>query len=325
MKSLPKFRACCLAILAVAALEPASAQQVIRLWPGKAPGTEAWTEQEQVRDIPGRGRQITNVVDPTLAVFLPPPEKANGTAIIVAPGGGMRMLSYDSGGTEVAKWLNARGYAAFVLKYRIKQQRTAPAQGEKQAGPPPLAPPAAGMPMSSRPEMVIVNGNANPAQDDPEMDKVLRMAVADAQEAIKLIRHNALEWHVDPHKVGIMGFSAGGGVAVGTALGPPGEAYPDFAATLFGPSLQDVNVPQHAAPLFMAVTEYHYNVTPGLMALFGKWRDAKKPAELHIYDGVNGNLDMRPHGTPSDTWLDRLIDWLALRSFAPKVTYSNSR
>lgn len=308
----------------------ALAQEEIRLWPGKAPGSENWTQPEQVQTSPERGRTISNVSDPTLAVFLPPADKANGTAVIVAPGGGMRVLGYDSGGTEVARWLNARGFAAFVLKYRIRQQAPRPAApiaapSANSPAAPRLGPPTAGAPMGDAPEMAIVNANANPAKDDPEMDRVRQMAVADAQEAFKLIRRNAGQWHIDPTKVGIMGFSAGGGVAVGSALEAPGAAYPDFVVTLFGPSLQDVIVPAHAPPLFMAVTENHYNVTPGLLALFGKWREAKKPAELHVYDMINGNIGMRRNGTPTDTWLDRVIDWMAMRGFAPKVTYDNVR
>ncbi|MFM5908916.1 MAG: alpha/beta hydrolase [Novosphingobium sp.] len=308
------------AALSLSACTAAFAQDVIRLWPGKAPGTESWTIPEQVRDVPKRGRMISNVSAPTLEVFLP--KKPNGTAIIIAPGGGMRVLNYDGGGTQVARWLTARGYAAFVLKYRIRQQAA-------DAPRPAFAPPAAGagpsLPGMDRPEMVIVNANANPAQDDPEMDRVRQMAVNDAQQALKLVRGNAVRWRINPAKVGIMGFSAGGGVAVGSALEPAGAAYPDFVVTLFGPSLQDVTVPPHAAPLFMAVTQNHYNVTPGLVALFTKWREARKPAELHIYDMANAPIGMERGGTPSDTWLDRVIDWMALKGFAPKVTYRNQR
>lgn len=317
---------------AFALASPAAAQEEIRLWPGKAPGTEDWKLPEVVRETP-RGRQVTNVVDPTLTVYLPPRDKANGTAIIVAPGGGLRALSIDGGGTHVAKWLNARGFAAFVLKYRVRQQAAGPRPAGAMPPPPPRpggaggeegGPPMLGS-MAARPELVIRNGNANPVPDDAEMTRVLHAAVADGQQSLRLVRKNAAKWGVDPKKVGMMGFSAGGGVAVGTALAPAGDAYPDFVVTLFGPSLQDVDVPAHAAPLFMAVKQDHYNVTPGLLALFTKWREARKPAELHVYDMINGNIGMVKNGTPSDTWLDRVIDWLAVRGFAPKVAYENIR
>jgi acetyl esterase/lipase len=110
-----------------------------------------------------------------------------------------------------------------------------------------------------------------------------------------------------------MGFSAGGGVAVGTALAADGDAYPDFLVSLYGPSLQDVHVPDHAPPLFIAVGATHFNVTSGVIALFDVWRKAGKPAEMHIYDGVSAGFGMNPRGLPVDTWTDRFHDWLVAR------------
>jgi acetyl esterase/lipase len=93
-----------------------------RTWPGAAPGTTSWTgdEAELDADIPGAGkvRIVTNVTVPTLTIFRPPAGRANGTAVIVAPGGAFRALARDLDGTEVAQWLVARGITAFVLKYR---------------------------------------------------------------------------------------------------------------------------------------------------------------------------------------------------------------
>jgi acetyl esterase/lipase len=164
-----------------------------------------------------------------------------------------------------------------------------------------------------RQEIEIVNANANPAPDNAALTEVLEFAVADAQEALRLIRRNATDWNVNPDRVGIMGFSAGGGVAVGTALAAPGDAYPDFLVSLYGPSLQDVAVPEYAPPLFIAVGATHFNVTSGVIALFGAWKAAGKPAEMHIYDGVSGGFGMNRRGLPVDTWTDRFHDWLVAR------------
>jgi acetyl esterase/lipase len=144
---------------------------------------------------------------------------------------------------------------------------------------------------------------------------VLEFAVADAQAALRLIRKNAAEWNVDPDRVGIMGFSAGGGVAVGTALAEDGDAYPDFLVSLYGPSLQDVQVPDYAPPLFIAVGATHFNVTSGVLALFDVWRRAGKPAEIHVYDGVSAGFGMNRRGLPVDTWTDRFHDWFVARGF----------
>jgi acetyl esterase/lipase len=139
------------------------------------------------------------------------------------------------------------------------------------------------------------------------------MGIADAQQALRLARRNATAWRIDPARVGIMGFSAGGGIAVGTALAGKSDASPDFLVSLYGPSLQDVNVPAHAPPLFIAVGATHFNVTNGCLALFAAWKAAGKPAEIHVYDQVSAGFGMTKRGLPVDSWGDRLFEWLVAR------------
>ena len=272
----------------------------LRLWPGKAPGSENWTVPESITNR-GGGRVATNVSDPTLTVYLPEAARSNGAAIVVAPGGALQALSLDGEGTRVAEWLNGKGIAAFVLKYRLRQQ-----QGQNNAGGPPAG---GGVP---RQELTIVKGNANPAPGDKVLDEVLRMGVADAQQALRLVRQNADKWRLDPKRVGLMGFSAGGGVSVGTVVANAPGASADFLISVYGPSLQDVNVPENAPPLFVAVGSNHFNVTNGCLALFAEWKKAGKPAELHVYDQVNAGFAMSKRGVPVDTWPDRLLDWMQL-------------
>jgi acetyl esterase/lipase len=137
--------------------------------------------------------------------------------------------------------------------------------------------------------------------------------VADAQAALRLVRRRASEWRVDPQRVGIIGFSAGGGVAVGTALALKSDASPDFLVSVYGPSLQDVNVPAHAPPLFIAVGATHFNVTNGCLALFAAWKAAGKPAEIHVYDGISAGFGMTKRGHSVDGWTERLYEWLVAR------------
>jgi acetyl esterase/lipase len=281
------------------------AQTEIRLWPGGAPGSENWSIPETVTVSPSGDRVIANVSDPTLTVFLPDAGLATGAAAVIAPGGALRALGFDNEGVKVAAWLNARGIAGFVLKYRTLQQDPAAPRGPLPGMPAPGSAP--------RQELVIVNANANPAPDDAALGKVLELAVADAQAALELVRRRASEWHVDPTRVGIIGFSAGGGVAVGTALAPPSAASPNFIVSVYGPSLQDVAVPAHAPPLFVAVGATHFNVTNGCLALFEAWKTAGKPAEIHVYDGISAGFGMTKRGHPVDGWTDRLHDWLVAR------------
>jgi acetyl esterase/lipase len=296
------------AALALAEAAAAQAPQEIRLWPGKAPGSEAWSLPEATTVSPSGDRIITNVSDPTVTVFLPPAASATGAAAVVAPGGALRLLGWDNEGVKVAQLLNSKGIAALVLKYRTLQVPPAPGRGA--GGPAPAAGPPAG---PRREEMVFRNANANPAPDDAALTEVLRMGIADAQQALRLARRNATAWRLDAARVGIIGFSAGGGVAVGTALAPRSDASPDFLVSVYGPSLQDVNVPAHAPPLFIAVGSTHYNVTNGCLALFAAWKAAGKPAEIHVYDQVSGGFGMSKRGLPVDSWTDRLLEWLAAR------------
>jgi acetyl esterase/lipase len=281
---------------------PVDAQE-LRLWPGAAPGSENWRFAETVTATPAGDRIVANVSIPTLSVHLPEARRANGAAIIILPGGALRVLGMDNEGVKVAQWLNAQGIAAFVLKYRTLQ--TDPAA-------PPTGPPP-GMGGAGRSELVITNANANPAPNDAALNEVLRLAISDAQEALRLVRARAQEWNVDPERVGLMGFSAGGGVAIGAALGEQGPAYPDFLVSLYGPSLMDIELQEFAPPLFIAVGNAHFNVTNGCVALFQAWRAAGIPAELHIYDQVSAGFGMTPRGLPVDAWPQRLQEWLDAR------------
>jgi acetyl esterase/lipase len=166
--------------------------------------------------------------------------------------------------------------------------------------------------------LVIRNANANPEPGDPALAEVLRMGVADAQQALRLARRNAAAWRIDPARVGIMGFSAGGGIAVGTALAERSDASPGFLVSVYGPALQDVSVPAHAPPLFIAVGSTHFNVTNGCLALFAAWKAAGKPAEIHVYDQVSAGFGMSTRGLPVDSWKDRLHDWLVARKITSR-------
>lgn len=291
------------ALLLLAGVAGAAAPEEIRLWPDGAPGSEGWTVPESVTTGRSGDRVVSNVSEPTLTVLLPDPAIATGTAVVIAPGGALRALAIDNEGVKAAEWLNGKGIAGFVLKYRTRQQDATAGRG----GPPP------GFAGPGRQELEIHNANANPAPDDAALTEVLHMAVADAQAALRLIRRNAADWHIDPTRVGIMGFSAGGGVAVGTALAEQSDASPDFLVSVYGPSLQDVQVPDYAPPLFIAVGATHFNVTNGCLALFGAWKAAGKPAEIHVYDGVSAGFGMSRRGLPVDGWIDRFHEWLVAR------------
>lgn len=268
------------------------AQETFQLWEGKAPGSETWQHEEISTTSPNGRTIVRNVVEPSLSVYLPEPSIANGIAVIVSPGGGFRILSMNEG-VDTAQWLAERGFTAFVLKYRLL----------KADGPPQ-------MPALSDLKLEFKNANANPDPENAELNEVIRLATLDGQQAIRLVRENAEKWKVDPEKIGIMGFSAGGGVAVGSALLDDPTAYPSFVVSLYGPSMVDVVVPDNAAPLFIAVAANHKPVSDGCIALYSVWNAAGKSAELHIYSQGGRPFGIAPRGLPSDTWAERFVEWV---------------
>lgn len=274
------------------------AQEVIRLWEGKAPGSETWTHQEVATTSEHGIVTIRDVADPSMTAYLPEPSTSNGIAVIVCPGGAFRALAWESEGVAVARWLNKKGIAAFVLKYRLLKT------GEAR-----MTFPGAG----AGTKLAIKYANANPDPNNEELNNVIRLAIADGQQAIRLVRQNAKKWNITPSKIGIMGFSAGGGVVVGSALLNDPAAYPDFLVSLYGPSQVDVNVPANAPPLFIAVAANHKPVSMGCVALYTVWNEAGKSAELHVY--AKGGFGLGGDGLPSNTWPDRFFEWLKAEGF----------
>lgn len=275
------------------------AQEEIHLWEGKAPGSEKWIHQEIVTSSANGITMIRDVVDPSMTAYLPDPSTSNGIAVVVCPGGAFRALSWESEGVAVARWLNKHGIAAFVLKYRLLKTDNQRRMPSSKTG--------FGL------KLPIKNANANPAPDNEELNNVIKLAISDGQQAIRLVRRNAEKWSIDPSKIGIMGFSAGGGVVVGTALLDDPAGYPDFLVSLYGPSLVDVHVPVNAPPLFIAVSRNHKPVSLGCVALYSVWDEAGKPAELHVYS--KGNFGLGGKGLPSETWPDRFLEWLKAEGF----------
>lgn len=165
----------------------AFAQKVIQLYEGKPKGSENWTWQEQTSTKNMFNTELVyNVVQPTITAFLPPKDLATGTAIIVAPGGAFHTLSINSEGFDVAKWLNSKGIAAFVLKYRVARSFT------------------------DDPVKELMPKMQNFKALDAENDSIVPLAMADGLAAMKYVRDHAQEMDIDPHKIGFMGFSAGG-------------------------------------------------------------------------------------------------------------------
>ena len=284
-------RICILAGLAVAGwAQLAPAAREIPLYSGVAPGSENWKYPEKAAGTPDKP-QAQNIVRPVLLYY--PAEKANaaGTAVIVAPGGGFRTLMMSYEGVDVAKRLNQMGVDAFVLKYRTIYV---------DAGAPPAA------------------AGRGPATTGPQAGQNVReMAGADGQQAVRLLRQHAAEFGVRPNRIGIIGYSAGGAVVLSTVYGPS-DGRPDFAVPIYAAGANSNPPPDGAPPLFIAVAADDQAVGyQGSIDLFGAWRKAGLPVELHVFQ--TGQHGFVKKGGGADHYLDRVEEWLKLNGWLTKA------
>jgi acetyl esterase/lipase len=243
---------------------------------------------------------VRNVSTATLTPYLPDPAKANGTAVIVAPGGGFRWLSINNEGWKIAKALNERGVAAFVLKYRLfptpptleglqeSMNRTFAA----------VTPPAAG------------ENAPPPPPRPPRFD--LTNQLADAEAAYAMIVARAKEWNIDTSRIGMMGFSAGAGLTMHCTLNSKTMKFA-FIAPIYG-GMGPVDVPENAPPLFVAIAanDFLFN---GQFGLIKSWYDAKKPVEFHLYQDGGHGFGMGYPGHPTYWWFEPFTHWLDHNGF----------
>ena len=290
------------AILSLAAIAPtATAQQrVIPIWSGIAPGSERWTQKEVEYLNPTKEKMVRNVVIPTLTAYLPERSKANGTAIIICPGGGFRFHSWQTEGTMVAEWLQKRGVAAFVLKYRLVDTGATESEFQKNIA----------AFFKSLTEVVSSGKSAKTAVSDSITTQVIALASEDGRQAIRTVRQRADEWGIAPNKIGIMGFSAGGIVTSQTVLKYDPESRPNFAAPIYGAPLNEITVPNDAPPLFILCAADDSLMADESLRLYTQWRSAKRQAELHLYSKGGHGFGMRPQGLPIDHWIERFGEWL---------------
>ena len=252
---------------------------VVPLWTNGAPGFEdRRNEPELAKDY-----WVRNIHNPSITVFLPPKEKANGAAVLICPGGGHRELVFTAEGIEPARYFTNLGVAAFVLKYRLAREK--------------------GSPYSLQ---------IHPRQD--------------AQRAMRLIRSRAEEWGVDTHRLGIIGFSAGGEVASLLVYSPTEgdigaadpvdrlDSFANFQIVIYpGPLGIPEKVPANAPPAFFLVAEDDTSHVGAVLSLLDKYHQAGRSVEAHIYaQGGHGfNLGGRSKLASIKSWPQRMTDWLA--------------
>jgi acetyl esterase/lipase len=285
-----------LALFSLSAVNLFAQEKVIPLYLGAAPGSESWTQQEKEnRTNLWQTRVVFNVAKPTLTVFPAAPAKANGTAVIICPGGGFFALSIDSEGFDVARWLAAKGVTCFVLKYRLVECKT------------------------DDPTQELTTKWANLAEI---VAPVIKLALTDGKAAVGYVRQHAAEYGVKPDRIGIMGFSAGGTVTAAVAYNYSPETRPNFVAPIY---LQyewvpkPDAVPADAPPMFiLAATDDPLGLAPHSVNLYRDWTAAGKSAELHLFSKGGHGFGMRKQKVATDHWIERFAEWLEVLGWLNK-------
>ena len=272
------------------------------IWPGAAPDAQSVAGPETAattgKESLVAGRPwvyVGRVSQPTITVYAPK-ETNTGAAVIVFPGGGYEILAIDLEGTEVCDWLTSRGITCVLLKYRVPGEGLHP-----KSGPYPKSP----------------------------------MALEDAQRTLGLVRFHAAEWHIDPHKIGVLGFSAGGHLSAAMSthfekrLYPPVDAAdkqscrPDFAVAIYpghlslaanslalNPDIR-IHVTRQTPPTFLLQNEDdHVDRVEDSLSYYSALKKAGVPVEMHLYAQGGHAFGLRRTKFPATAWPQLVETWL---------------
>src|SRR6202790_2459709 len=284
------------------AWQPAPGRLTLNLWPHGAPGAAANSAPEvdttTAKDNLIAGKPLVRLGDvsvPTLTVYSPK-GKNTGAAVVVFPGGGYHILAIDLEGTEVCDWLSSVGITCVLLKYRVPD-----------TGPYPKS----------------------------------AAALQDGQRAVGIVRSHAAEWHIDPKRVGVLGFSAGGHLAAALSTHFEKRLYdtvdvadqvscrPDFAVIVYPGYLAieeqnfagnaDIHPTEETPPSFIVQAEddpvHVENSTVYFLAL----KNAKVPAEMHIYAQGGHGYGLRRTELPVTGWPQVVGTWLRTIQILPRA------
>jgi acetyl esterase/lipase len=285
------------------AIDKAAPERLTRdVWPGKAPGETGKIGEEKILpDQPGQRtvKRITNVTRPTLTVFRPEKEKDTGAAVLIAPGGGYSILAWDLEGEEVAAWLNSIGVTGIVLKYRVPKRPDQPR-------------------------------NVPPLQD--------------AQRALSLVRSNAARWGIDAKRIGMLGFSAGGHLTAAAATNFDRRAYepiddvdkvscrPDFIVMIYPGAIvnkgnkelsPEIRVSSQTPPAFFAHAGNDPVPVENTIVMYQALKNAKVPADVHIYSSGGHGFGLRKSEHPCSTWPRRCEEWMRSQELLKAVAPSH--
>jgi acetyl esterase/lipase len=304
--------------------QPSPGHIQVPIWPKEPPDAQPFAGPEEMKISSARDAKlhgggtvkdslvagkpwvaVSNVSEPTMTVYSPKGENT-GVAVVVFPGGGYKILAIDLEGTEVADWLTSKGITCVLLKYRVP---------------------------FSGPYMDAQHGRIYPKAP---------MALQDAQRTVGLVRFHAAKWHIDSHKIGVLGFSAGGHVVAGMSTRFEQRLYPavdvadkescrpDFAVAIFpghlwanedmAPSTikdekfelrPDIHVTRETPPTLLLQAE-NDDVDPveESLAYYIALKNAGVPVEMHLYAEGGHAFGLRPTKFPITKWPQLMETWL---------------
>jgi len=290
--------------------QPSSGHKQVAIWPGHPPDAQPAKEREFALTsgtdslIAGKpATEVDNVTQPTMTVYSPQ-GKNTGAAVIVFPGGGFYVLAIDLEGTEVCDWLVSRGITCVLLKYRVPD-----------SGP----------------------------HDDAGNQKYPKAptALEDAQRTLRLVRFHAAEYQVDPHKIGVLGFSAGGYLVADISTNYDKHLYapvdsadqvscrPDFAVALYPGHLQAshsglgltprIPVNRQTPPTFLLQAEDdHVDSVNDSLAYYIALKNAGVPVEMHLYAQGGHAFGLRRTNSPITEWPQSVERWLRTIKMVPQ-------
>ena len=285
--------------------QPSLGHTQVPIWPGAVPDAQAVAEPEtmviQSNLVAGRPWiAVENVSEPTLTVYSPKGINT-GVAVVVFPGGGYMELAIDLEGTEVCDWLVSKGITAVLLKYRVPR-----------------------------------SGQYWDKQLRREIDPKAPMALEDAQRAVGLVRFHAAEWHIDPHKIGVLGFSAGGHMVAAISTHFDQRLYPrvdaadkescrpDFAVAIYpghlslghnrfglNPEIATHITPQTPPTFLVQNEDDHVDSVEDSLSYYAALKKAGVPVEMHLYAEGGHAFGIRRTKFPVTRWPELVETWLA--------------
>jgi acetyl esterase/lipase len=284
-------------------MNASAAGQPIKLWPGKAPGDKDPIGEEKDMTKPTENKvggkpliRLGNVSEPTITFYPAPKDKNTGAAVLVCPGGGYNILAYDLEGSEVCEWFNSIGVNAVLVKYRVPKR-----PGTERHAPP----------------------------------------LQDVQRAFGIVRSKAAEWGIDEKRIGILGFSAGGHLAAVASNNYEQRSYekvdaadelgcrPDFSILIYPAYLTVKEQGDKLAPelpvnaktptTFLAMTEDDGERVESALFYYLALKNAKVPAEMHLYPTGGHGYGLRPSQHMVTTWPKRVEEWMTTSGLLKKT------